>query len=345
MVEFGFVTDLQLPLGSISSSKRSGSISSSNSVSSNSVSSNSMSSITDSSNRGSGNSSNWGSMSDTNWDMRNSVDWGSMSGHNSLGGVGLVGGVVDMGSLNDFLDGVNLVGSWDWDGTGNGNLIRLGHMGDLDDLTGNGTWDGNWDINVVFLDIDLWDNVGDLGGDSGVGSDWGKDSLLDNSVSGSRSSWDRCRGDGSIRCWGSRDGWSGKSNGLNKVLGSSSNIRSSGLRDGFVSSNGVSMSSNNLLDSSLDGSLSNNSIFNTVLNYWGSSSISVGSLSNNSWGRCNWSSNKTTGISKSSVSNKTGMSNKTGSGVISCWCTIGTSHKGNSNTKSVHVSAALFRSN
>merc|ERR1711970_1367976 len=25
-------------------------------------------------------------------------------------------------------------------------------------------------------------------------------------------------GDGSIRCWGSRDGWRGKSNGLNKVL-------------------------------------------------------------------------------------------------------------------------------
>ena len=25
------------------------------------------------------------------------------------------------------------------------------------------------DINVVFLDIDLWDNVGDLRGDSGVG--------------------------------------------------------------------------------------------------------------------------------------------------------------------------------
>merc|ERR1719420_354231 len=125
-----------------------------------------------------------------------------MSSHNSLAGVGLDCGVVDVGSLNDFLDGVNLVGSWDWDGTWDGNLIRLSDMGDLDDLTGNGTWDSN----VVFLDIDLWDNVGDLRGDSGVGSDGSSDLRLDNGVSRSRSSWDGSRGDGSIRCWGSRDG-------------------------------------------------------------------------------------------------------------------------------------------
>merc|ERR1719341_1893515 len=197
--------------------------------------------------------------------MRDSVDWGSMSSHNSLGGVGLVGGVVNMGSLNDFLDGVNLIGSWDWDSTGNGDLIRLGNMGDLDDLTGNGTWDSNGDINVVFLDIDLWDNVGDLGGDSGVGSDWGGNLSLDNGVGGGRSSWNRCRGDGSIRCWGSWDGWSGKSNSLNKVLGSSGNIRSSRLGDGFLSSNGVGVSSNNLLDSSLDGPLSNNTSTNQAM--------------------------------------------------------------------------------
>jgi len=105
--------------------------------------------------RGSVDSSNWGSSS--NWDMRNSVDWGGMSSHNSLAGVGLNCGVVDVGSLNDFLDGVNLVGSWDWDGTWDGNLIRLSDMGDLDDLTGNSTWDSDGDINVVVLDIDLRD--------------------------------------------------------------------------------------------------------------------------------------------------------------------------------------------
>merc|ERR1719327_1379016 len=212
--------------------------------------------------------------------MRDSVDGGGVSSYDSLAGVGLICGVVDVGSLNDLLDGVNLVGSWDMDGTWDGNLIRLGNMGDLDDLTWNGTWDSNGDINVVVLYIDLWDNVGDLRGDSGVGSH------------GSRANWDGCWGDGSIRSWGSRDGRRGKSNGLNEVLGFSSNIRMGRLGDGLLSSNGVSMSSNNLLDSGLDSPLSDNSILNTVLNYWGSSSIAVVSLTNNSGGAGNWSSNK-----------------------------------------------------
>ena len=204
----------KLPLGSISSSEGSSSISGTNSVSSKSMSGNSMSGI----------SGNWSSMGNTDGNMRNSMDGGGMSGHNSVGRVSLNCGVVDVRGLNDLLDGVNLVGSWDWDSTWDSNLIRLGDMGDLDDLTGNGTWDSNWDINIVLLDIDLWDNVGILGGDSGVSSDGSKDSLLDNGVSGSRASWDRCRGDGSIRCWGSRDDWSGKGNGVNKVLGRSGNI-------------------------------------------------------------------------------------------------------------------------
>merc|ERR1719317_1011037 len=50
--------------------------------------------------------------SGSNWDMRDSVDWGGVSSHDSLAGVSLDGGVVDVGSLNDLLDGVNLVGSW-----------------------------------------------------------------------------------------------------------------------------------------------------------------------------------------------------------------------------------------
>merc|ERR1719320_1222497 len=112
--------------------------------------------------------------------MRDSVDWGGVSSHNSLAGVSLICGVVDVGSLNNLLDGVNLVGSWDMDGTRDGNLIRLGNVGDLDNLTRNGTWDSNGDINVVFLDIDLWDNVGDLRGDSGVASHGSSNLGLDN---------------------------------------------------------------------------------------------------------------------------------------------------------------------
>merc|ERR1719219_2694095 len=121
--------------------------------------SNSMTSIANSSNRGGSNSGNWSSVSNTNWDMRNSVDWGSMGSHNSLARVSLVCGVVDVRGLNNLLDGVDLVGSWDMDGTGNRNFVRLSDMGDLDDLTGNSTWDSNGNINVVVLDIDLWNNV------------------------------------------------------------------------------------------------------------------------------------------------------------------------------------------
>merc|ERR1719233_1221898 len=104
--------------------------------SSNSRSSNSVASIANSSNsRSSGNSSNRGGSS--NRDMRDSVDRCSVSSHDSLAGVSLICSMVDVGSLNDFLDGVNLVRSWDMDGTWDGNLVRLGNVGDLDDLTGN----------------------------------------------------------------------------------------------------------------------------------------------------------------------------------------------------------------
>merc|ERR1719187_1775892 len=275
-------------------------------------------------------------MSNTNWDMRNSVDWGGMGSHNSLARVSLICGVVDVRGLNDFLDWVDLVGSWDMDGTGNRNFVRLSDMGDLDDLTGNGTWDSNGDINVVVLDIDLWDNVGDLRGDSGVGSDGSSDLGLDDGVSRSRSSWDRGRGDGSIRSWGSRDGWGSNRSGLNNVLGSSGNVRSSRLGDGLLSSNGVLMSSNNLLYSGLNSPVSNDSIFNAVLNHWGSSSIAMVGLSNNSWGTGNWSSNKSsTSIADSTDNTMSIVSLRHRS-------PIGTGHEGTSDHKSVHVSAALF---
>merc|ERR1712121_568846 len=122
--------------GSSSNSRSSDSVSSI----SNSRSSNSMSSIADSGNSR-GSSSNGSSSS--NWDMRNSVDWGSVSSHNSLAGVGLVCSVVDVGSLNDFLDGVTLVGGWD--GTWDGNLIRLSDMRPREPITGFHACDSNMD--------------------------------------------------------------------------------------------------------------------------------------------------------------------------------------------------------
>merc|ERR1712126_695788 len=91
------------------------------------------------------------------------VDGGGVRGDHSLGRVDIVGGVVDMGSLNNLLDGVNLVGGGDGDSTGNSDLVRGGHMLVHDDLTldGNGNMDG--DVNVVVLYIELRDDVGGLG--------------------------------------------------------------------------------------------------------------------------------------------------------------------------------------
>merc|ERR1719430_960 len=97
----------------------------------------------------------------------------------------------------------------------------------------------------------------------------------------------------------------------------------------------ISMSSNNLLDSSLDSPLSNNSVLNTVLNYWGSSSIAVVGLSNNSWGAGNWSSNK----SSTSIANSTNYAMSIVS--LGHGSPIGTGHEGASDHKSVHVCAAL----
>ena len=146
------------------------------------------------------------------------MDWISVSSHNRLAGVGLDCGMVDMRTLNNFLDGVILVGSWDWDST----------------------WDGDGDINVVVLDIDWWDNVGDLRGDSGVGSDGSSDLLLDNSVRRNRFTWVRDRGNGSIRCWRSRDSMGSNRSGLNNVLRSFGNKSMGRLGDGILSSKGIS---------------------------------------------------------------------------------------------------------
>merc|ERR1711892_793654 len=147
---------------------------------------------------------------------------------------------------------------------------------DSDD-TLNRSWDMDGHINIVLLYIDLRDDVSSLGSDPGVSSHWGKNSLLGDSVSRSITS----------REW-SRNHWSRQSNGINKVLGNTSSIRDSGLSNMLNTTNTVSMTSNNRLDSSLDHLMSNNTIFNTALNLSGSSGIGLVGPSNNCWGRDHW---------------------------------------------------------
>merc|ERR1712080_803533 len=204
-------------------------------------------------------------------DMDSLVDRGGVRGDHSLGRVHVVGGVVNVGSLNNLLDRVNLVRGRDGDSPGHGNLVRPGDMLVHNDLTLHRDGDMDRDIDIVVLDIDLGDDVGLLGSDPGVGPHGSEDLLLDHSVSGSRSLVGGSGRDGSnigSSVWD--DGrWEGAC--LHNVLGRASNAVYSGLGDGLLSSNSVLVSSN--------------SVLNTLLNNRGSSSVCVVGLSYNSRGR------------------------------------------------------------
>merc|ERR1719208_92648 len=134
-----------------------------------------------------------------------------------------------------------------------------------------------------------------------MGSDWGSGSGL-----GHGGRWD-----GSIRCRGSWDGWGGEGSGLDEVLWGSGNIRGGWLGDGLMSGNSVLVTGNNGSNTGLDGSLSNDSVFNSVLNNCWSSGVAVVGLSN-------------TSVSKIAKSNVGGGSSDIG-------------HEGTGNHKSVHV--------
>merc|ERR1719483_726235 len=170
------------------------------------------------------------------------------------------------------------------------NVIRSSDMLVDSDDTLNRGWDMDRDINIVLLYIDLRDDVGSLRSDPGVSPDRGEYLCLDNSVSRSKTSRDRCWRDGSIRCWWSGDHWSGQSNSLNMVLGNTSSIRDSWLSNVLNTTNRVSMTTDNRLDSSLDNLMSNNSILKTALNLGGSSNIGLVGYSNNSGSRDHWGS-------------------------------------------------------
>merc|ERR1719348_1840744 len=220
--------------------------------------------------------------------MRDSMDRGVDWGHDFLGRVGGVDGVVDVGGLNDLLDGVDLVGSSHGDSTGNSDLIGLGNMLVDNNFTSNRGGHMDRDINIVLLHIELRDDVGGLGGDSDMGPHRGQDLLLGDSVSRGRSKVPGSGGDGSQGCWGSRDGWGSNGDSDLGVLGRASNIGCSRLGDMLNTSNSILMSSNNALHSGLDNLVSNNAILSVLLHSWGTSSIGLVSLSHNSGGRDHW---------------------------------------------------------
>jgi len=280
---------------------------------------------------------------DTDGLVGDSVDWGVDGGDNLLGRVGGVCSVVDVRGLDDLLDGVNLVGSGDGDSPGDSDLIRSRDVLVDNDLTGNRGWHMDGDINVVLLHIQLGNNVGGLGGDSDMGPHGGEDLLLGDSVSRGRSKVPGCRGDGSQRCWGGRDGWGSNGHGDLGVLGRSSHVGRSGLGNVLNSSNSVLVSGNNTLGSSLDNLVSDNSILGVLLDGGSSSSVGLVGLSYNSRGGDHGGASVGASSNHSTASNSAsseGSGGKSSGGIDSSfrgWGTHSDSHKGKDSHKSVHV--------
>jgi len=207
-------------------------------------------------------------------------DRGDVGRDNRGGGVGLIGGSVDMGLLNNLMDGVHLVGSGDSDGPGDLNVVGLGHVLGDDDISVDGDGHVDGDIDVVFVHLELGNDVGLDRGDNGVGPDGGGDLPDGDGVSGSGSSWDRCRGDGSQRCRGSGDDGSGQSSGLNEVLGSGGGIRVGRLGDHLLADLVVLVAGLDSLGADLHGLVSNDTVFGVLLDDGGSSGIRVVGLAN-----------------------------------------------------------------
>ena len=215
------------------------------------------------------------------------VDGGGVGGHDGLLVVGGVGGVVHMGSLDDLLDGVDLVRGSNRDGPGDRDLVGLGNVLVHNDgaLNGDGDMDGH--VNVVVLDLNLGDDVGLLRGDPGVGPHGSKDLLLDNGVSGGGTSGNRRGRDGSHI--GSSLGDDGRRQraGLSQGLGGSSHVAGGGLGDDLLAGWDMGVASDHAGVSGLDNLASDDSILGVLLNNGGTSSVGLVGLSGDNGGRGN----------------------------------------------------------
>lgn len=75
------------------------------------------------------------------------------------------------------LDWVYLVGLWDWDGTWNGNFVWFWDMLGVDNGSFDWDWDSYWYIIWYLVNLEFWFDTVETGSDSGMGTDWGIDSI------------------------------------------------------------------------------------------------------------------------------------------------------------------------
>jgi hypothetical protein len=130
----------------------------------------------------------WGSSVGKGWGSSVGKSGGSFSIGNSWGSSSIgnmsnllvdgVAGLLDDGSLDNLVDGVDLVGLSNSVGLGNLNGVGLGNVGLVDNLALNWDWVGDGEIDWDLVDLELWFNAGHLGGDLGVGANWSKDVFL-----------------------------------------------------------------------------------------------------------------------------------------------------------------------
>jgi len=205
-----------------------------------------------------------------------------MVGHGGLVD-GLVSGV-DVRSLNDLLDGVDLVGLGHRDGTWHGDLVGGGHVLVDDDLTWGGDWHVDGHVNVVLDHVELGNDLGDLGSDPGVGSHRGEDLLCDDGVSWGGALVGGRWGDGQERRGGGGDGGRCDGDGVDGVLGNASDVGVCGLGDALHPGHAVLVTSLNLLNTDLSHLVADHAVLNMVLDHGGPGSVAVVSLADSHGG-------------------------------------------------------------
>lgn len=206
--------------------------------------------------------------------VNNGVGLG-VGGHDRGGGVGSNGLSVDMGLVDDLLDGMDLVGLGNVDGTGN--VIGDG-VGDVlvdNDLTLDGDGDMDGHINVVLVDLGDGDNVGLLGSDPGVGPDGGKGLGDGHGVSGGGTGGNRGGGDGSIGSGGSGQDWSGQGLDADVVLGGGGLVGGGGLGNDLVVALDVLVAGLDLLEAGVHGLGADNTVLGVGGDLSGSGGVAV----------------------------------------------------------------------
>ena len=193
---------------------------------------------------------------------------------------GLVDGggvLMDNGGLDDFVDGVHLVGSGDGDGSGDLDGVGLLDVLLNNDLSVDGDGDLDGDLDGITVDLEFGLDAGHLGSDDGVGASRGADPFLGDGISGSRALVGGCGGDSGIgSSVGDREGGGSNGHGVLGVGGFSGDVGVGRLGLNGLSGNEVFVSDLDGLGADLDGLVSDHTVLHVGLGDGGASVVGFG---------------------------------------------------------------------